>query len=115
MAISGGEGYGVGHPVDGGIVAAEPWFSNNQVPFGKFCDLEGELFHMLVNGKFQVTCMRDLPYDGAGSIGKDQVFRFTFGDQRQVHVHGKVKIDELGASSRVYHACGKNVFIDEAR
>jgi len=57
MAISRGEGYGIGYPVDGGIVAAEPWFSNHQVPSGKFCDLEGELFHMLVNGKFQVTCM----------------------------------------------------------
>jgi len=115
MAISRGEGYGVGHPVDGGIVAAEPWFSNDQVASGKFCDLKAKLFHMLVNGKFQVTCMHDLPYDRAGSIGKDQVFRIAFGNQRQVHVHGKVKIDQLGASCRVYHACRKNVFIDKAR
>jgi len=111
MTISRGKDYGVGHPINRGVVAMEPWFSNDQIPSGKFCDLEGEFLNMLVNGKFQVTCMRDLSYDGASSISKDQVFRFSFGDQRQVYVQGKVKIDKLGARSRVYHAGSGNVFI----
>ena len=99
MAISRAEGYGVGHLVDKGIVAAELWVSNDQVPCSNFCDLEGEFFHMLVDGKFEVTYMRDVSYDRVRSIGKDQVFRFFFGNQRQVHVHSKVKINKLEASS----------------
>ena len=111
MTISRGKDYGVSYPIDREVVAAEPWLSHDQVLSSKFCDLEGEFFHMLLNGKLQVTCIHDLSYDGASSIGKDQVFRFSFGDQRQVHVHAKVKIDKLGASSRVYHAGSGNVFI----
>jgi len=99
VTISRRKGYGVGYPIDSGVVAAEPWLSNDQVPSSKFCDLEGEFFHMLVNGKFQVICMRDLSYNRMSSISKDQVFRFSFGDQRQVQVQGEIKIDKLEASS----------------
>jgi len=41
MAVSRGEGNGIRNLVNRGIVATKPGFSHDQVPTGKFSDLEG--------------------------------------------------------------------------
>jgi len=41
MAVSREEANGIRNPVNRGIVATKPGFSHDQVPTGKFSDLEG--------------------------------------------------------------------------
>ena len=84
MTKSQDEGNRVYSLIDSRVVVLKPWFPYNQVPSGKFSNMEGKGFKVLINYQLQGIRVCDLSYFGVNSISQDQVFRGIFLVQGQI-------------------------------